>query len=610
MKSLELVEQADDRIGITEMWGKIGDTYAERGNQQKAEEYYQRSLDLAREIKDKRQVAECLKDLGKLEETVGWDGRARLKYRESLDIFASIGERKSEASLLVSLGGLEVAAGAVDSGIVLYSRALEIQEEIGNRNGAAATRCALAEASLKKSDSKAARLHAESALQSARKLGTLDVQKNAAELLVESNKALGDYKSALQYRDMAAEIGDSLQRSGNRKQVNELMAKYEAVERQGKIDLLERDRRLNRLELARRSEEIRRHHVESLQQSQEIELLAREKEVGLLGMQKTEAELDRNRQALELAEKDRNLQSSIIGRETLIRNAVIGFAVLFVALGVLIMRRFRDRKRTAELRAEAAEFQAQAAEAKTMQVQIDTERRERAYQKQFSKKLIQSQEGERKRLAAELHDGLGQELLVIKNRALLAMRKSDMDPETKSQFEDITSTAAGSLDNVRQMSRNLRPYHLDQFGLSETIETMLEQIRDSSEIGITWDIERIDGLFSKDGEINIYRIIQESMNNIVRHSGASQARVDISIRDREVELTVTDNGKGFDPENVRGGNGSGGFGLQGMTERVEILDGYLDLQTSEGNGTRIRITLPKAGSVAETFAEKSEVGKT
>lgn len=142
-------------------------------------------------------------------------------------------------------------------------------------------------------------------------------------------------------------------------------------------------------------------------------------------------------------------------------------------------------------------------------------------QEAFSRRLIESQEAERKRIAQELHDGLGQNLLVIKNRALLGLAVEGKD----EQFTEIQDSVTDALSEVRVIAYNLRPLHLERLGLTSTIEEMIEEIEETSGIEINCDIEPIDNLFSPENEINFYRIVQECLNNVVKHSQSSRASV-------------------------------------------------------------------------------------
>ncbi|QMU27772.1 sensor histidine kinase [Adhaeribacter radiodurans] len=226
----------------------------------------------------------------------------------------------------------------------------------------------------------------------------------------------------------------------------------------------------------------------------------------------------------------------------------------------------------------------------------------------FSQELIQSQENERKRIAAELHDSVGQSLILIKNRILLLKKRLD-DPEKVARHaDDLTETVAHTISEIRGISYGLRPFQLDMLGLTQSINGLVDEVSEGSGIDIRVNADSIDNLFPKEQEINVYRIIQECLNNIVKHSAATSARVNIVREDGLVHLSVEDNGKGINPTNATNSVPKSGFGLRGMQERLSILAGKLQIKSAVPQGTVIQITLPvKPVPVATTVTTREFV---
>jgi signal transduction histidine kinase/ligand-binding sensor domain-containing protein len=224
-------------------------------------------------------------------------------------------------------------------------------------------------------------------------------------------------------------------------------------------------------------------------------------------------------------------------------------------------------------------------------------RRAHAAQEIFSRQLIDSQEHERQRIAAELHDGLGQNLLVIKNRALLGLR-APAGAGGNEQFDEISATASLAIDEVREIAYNLRPHQMDEIGLAQALRAMLRKVATASGIEITADVDEANDALPKELEINLYRVVQEGINNVIKHSGAARAEVSVMRSSNQLIVTIADNGKGFDPVgSVRAGvtQPRRGFGLKGIGERARMLGGELTVQSESGQGTTlsIRITLPE-----------------
>ena len=213
----------------------------------------------------------------------------------------------------------------------------------------------------------------------------------------------------------------------------------------------------------------------------------------------------------------------------------------------------------------------------------------RLAQEQFSHKLMASQEQERQRIAAELHDSLGQSLLIIKNRVALAQSDIDRKQTVAEQLDELSHSATAAIDECREIAYNLRPYQISRFGLSKTLHGIFMRINEVTAIKAAAEIDQIDELLAEEDQINVYRIVQECVNNIIKHSQANQASLRVKCGDGGIALTIKDDGRGFAP----GANDSrgGGFGLIGIAERVRLLRGNLEIETGAGRGTRITIKI-------------------
>ncbi|MBR9990781.1 MAG: hypothetical protein KFH98_13555, partial [Gemmatimonadetes bacterium] len=223
-------------------------------------------------------------------------------------------------------------------------------------------------------------------------------------------------------------------------------------------------------------------------------------------------------------------------------------------------------------------------------------RAERAARESFSRQLIESQEHERRRLAGELHDGLGQELLIVRNRALIALRSASLDIAAREQVQRITDVVTGSLHNIRALAHNLTPHQLDHLGVTTALRTMVDEVAASCDVDFTVHIDPIDGMLTLENEINLYRIMQEALSNIVHHSGARCAQVDVRRGTNRLAVRIADEGRGFGGGAEGRATALGGFGLSGMSERARILGGALEVWSAPGQGTRIELTVPVAAT--------------
>ena len=216
-------------------------------------------------------------------------------------------------------------------------------------------------------------------------------------------------------------------------------------------------------------------------------------------------------------------------------------------------------------------------------------------QAKFSQLLIELQEKERKRIASELHDGLGQNLLIIKNLAEMGNVGTLQDP--KQYLDDISNIAGRSVAEVREIAHNLRPHLLDKLGLTKCLRAMVRQVAESSSISISEKICQLENFFSPEEEMNIYRIVQEGVNNIIKHSEATEASVTIAFKDNLLSIIISDNGKGFliNRKQLLPPSQSGEFGLITMEERVKLLHGKLRIISVPGKETQVKVKIPISG---------------
>jgi signal transduction histidine kinase/ligand-binding sensor domain-containing protein len=213
-------------------------------------------------------------------------------------------------------------------------------------------------------------------------------------------------------------------------------------------------------------------------------------------------------------------------------------------------------------------------------------------QQAFSQQLIASQEKERSRISAELHDSLGQHLIIIKNLALFLLRPKGLAQsveEHRETIEEISAEASQAIDETRAISYDLRPFQLDRLGLSKAIEALTRSASRATEIRFSAHVADIDQSFPEELRINFYRIVQEGINNILKHSGASEAEIRVEKNGQVVTLSIRDNGKGLSTEQRAFTPAQGGFGLTGIRERAALLDGAVSVQSEPGNGALLKV---------------------
>lgn len=206
----------------------------------------------------------------------------------------------------------------------------------------------------------------------------------------------------------------------------------------------------------------------------------------------------------------------------------------------------------------------------------------------YIQKVSEAQEAERKRIARELHDETAQELVVV-SRHLDDMAHG----KTGLSVSDIRGEVKKVLEGVRHFSQELRPSILDDLGLIPALKWLATDITKNYNISVDAEIAGTQRQLASQAELMLFRITQEALSNIRKHAQATEAHIRLEFTDRTVKLTVSDNGKGFEiPSRVGDLARTGKLGLTGMSERAELLGGTLNIDSHQGEGTKITVEVP------------------
>ncbi len=207
--------------------------------------------------------------------------------------------------------------------------------------------------------------------------------------------------------------------------------------------------------------------------------------------------------------------------------------------------------------------------------------------------LFHAMESERQKVAGELHDGLGQSLSLLISG--LRTAQAEKEPaDSLRRLYDLERLAQSALADVRRLARGLRPSLLDDLGLAPALQKLAEDVSEHAAIQVTVNADGVEGRrLPGVVETAIFRIVQESLSNAMRHSRATRIDVACTCDDRRAVVRVADNGNGFDP-GMLSGTGSAGMhmGLLGMGQRVALLGGQFRVESAPGDGCRIEATFP------------------
>jgi two-component system sensor histidine kinase UhpB len=207
--------------------------------------------------------------------------------------------------------------------------------------------------------------------------------------------------------------------------------------------------------------------------------------------------------------------------------------------------------------------------------------------REVAARALNAQEEERRRIARELHDGIAQTLTALRVRLRIA--RSAQGAALTETLDRISADIGAATEEIKRIAQGLRPPALDMLGLGPAIESYARSVAERSGLAIDTDIAATDGMLSPEAELALYRIVQEALSNVARHSGARSARVDLEVKRGAVQAVVSDSGRGFSVEEEMS---RGGLGLFGMQERGAYLGGAVEIESRPGHGTRVRVTIP------------------
>jgi len=226
---------------------------------------------------------------------------------------------------------------------------------------------------------------------------------------------------------------------------------------------------------------------------------------------------------------------------------------------------------------------------KQKEISAEREKERQVYMAQ----IFKAQENERQHIAQELHDGTIQELIVVANRAQkLASGRIPTTPEAREYGKSIKDTVLRVSEEIRRLSRDLRPSILDNVGLVPALRWLTDRLNEGEMIKGSVVLKGIERDFSPESEVTIFRIVQEALNNVRRHSRATQVLVTVEFSPESLKIVINDNGKGFILNKPLGDLAAEGkLGIVGMQQRAKFLNGNFDIYSQLGKGTSVSIEI-------------------
>lgn len=280
-------------------------------------------------------------------------------------------------------------------------------------------------------------------------------------------------------------------------------------------------------------------------------------------------EVEKHTAQIQQLEAEKRIQELSLREKILIIQSLLGILFTILVVGLLILRNYRQKQKLQQQQIEKLEAEKLLA---------------------ATEAVLKGEEQERSRLAKDLHDGLGGLLSGIKYSFQNMKENLILTPENAGVFERSLDMLDSSIHEMRRVAHNLMPESVYRFGLDSAIRDYCADIHNTGILHIKYQSFGMDTpIPDLSVSVSVYRIVQELVNNILKHAEASYAFVQITRSDSALFVDVEDNGKGMDPDVI---SGKGGMGWRNINSRVEYLKGTLSLESSEGRGTSIHIEFP------------------
>lgn len=521
---------------------QLGATYYLNGNHDLALRYYLAAVTLFDSENDKKGAADVYVELSAILAKNN-DRELAIEYlTNAVMLYIQSGDRNGEASCYSHIGDLYESKNNTDSALYWYRKSGAIFESLGNELSIARNLNSIGKVYTEKKEY-------EQALDYLNQSLSIRMRWQDQPSLCQSYTALGEcYMARGQYDEAITHFKKSIDIARAIGYAEILQYNYEQT-----ANILQQTGKYKEaLEYYNLFQSLK-DSVYSSTQLQQIEEM------------KARFESNKKEQKLALANKENALKDLELRRKNIL--IAIGFSLvaLVAALSYLLYNRYRWKNEAA------------LAAAKIQQAELTT------------RAVIDTEERERKRIAADLHDSIGQMLSAAKINLSALSNKIQFAGEDQLKFYNRTQEIIDECcREVRTMSHQMMPNMLIQCGLIEAVRELAQKM-DSPGMKVNFHAHGSGTGLDASTEIILYRIIQECVNNVMKHSEASLLEIQIICDDNEVGITIEDNGKGF---LVSGATQKGGLGIQNIMNRVEYIKGKVNFDSTPGNGTHIYIEVP------------------
>jgi len=588
-KGLHISKQLAYKKGIAQCLNSIGNINYTLGNYETAINYFNKALEIFYEITDEKNYAICLNNIGNAYTRQSNYLKALTYLRNAERIFENLGDINGMSLCYNNLGNLYFHQQNFRKAKEYYDKTLQIALETGDRSRLLHYLINVGNIEMSKNEHSKAISYYQQALDVAFELGDKVGKAMCYNNIGNAYRWLNNYSLAIsnieKSLNIGKEYGDKLNMTFNYiniAELNNLQKEYEkaivngnkAIELAKEIGYLDLELTAHlQISNAYKGLENYRDALKHFEQYKDLnDSIYNSEKHDQIARLEAQYQTEKQQREIELLNQKNNVQRLLLEQEKskkryylILSSIIIGFIILF---GIFLYSRYRQKQRIA--------FEKAMAEEQNLRFNA----------------IIEAEEKERKRIAEDLHDSLGQMLSTIKlNISSVEDDISFSDSEAESILKTAVSILDESCNELRHISHNIMPSALIKFGLKHALDELIGKINKASIINIQININGLEERIQETHEIALYRIIQEILNNIIKHAEASNVFINLKKENNELSLQIKDDGKGFNISRIEK---SAGLGWKNIQSRISMMSGHLNIISQIEKGSEINIKIPLA----------------
>ena len=578
LKALKISEE-NNLPNIQMLSNNIGKLFYDTDNLAESRKYFLLCIEQSKNESDKLTLGKGYLNYGNLLVKEDNNARAIEYWQEARKSFIDVNFQRGIQVCINNLGAIYLRQKKYKEALVYLNQSLSMSEEFKSISGLALVQQNIGYAHTYLNNFPEALQWFTKAETTADKGADMYTRGEIYNHRAMLDSAMGNYASAYRYQQQYLRINEKLAGEKVTKQVNELQTKYETAKKENRISILNRDNFIKSLEIENQQLELTKN-LYTLSKNKlalagaNLEIVNKELDIKtqkeVILQQRVDAgekkrNIDSLRKQSEIQELSLKNQRAEVARRNII---IAGILITMLAFSLLAFSYYKRYKLKQE------------SQHKTQLLQE---------QEQATRAILFAEENERKRIAAELHDGIGQMMSVAKmNLSVFENELLFTDEKQKLAFENVINMVDESCRELRSVSHQMMPNALLKNGLANAVREFIDKI-DSRIIKVSLHAEGLKEKMDNDTESVLYRVIQECVNNVLKHSGANHLDISL-IKDRDgIAATIEDNGQGFDTNESHRGEG---IGFKNILSRINYLKGTVDINSRPGEGTLVAIHIP------------------